>query len=469
MSTKNKIYLTITILFSVTMISALSITSYIYLQNFKEENYSDLEAIGSILLFTIAALVGLFLAFRVYNSGLSESQRRTDTVSGQKTSQSLVSQQEVEDALKDRESYRRLVEFSPDGIMIHCEEKIVYINQAGLDLFGASSSSEIINRSILDIIPQRYKQVVKKQVQKSYSSREFAYRYNQKCIRLDGTLFDVEVSGIPIDYMGKDATLALMRDITEKKLNEELLRKSEKLSVVGQLSAGIAHEIRNPLTSVKGFLQLLQKDIVTSDIKEKGKYVEIILSELDRVESIIHEFLFLARPNQDIAFKEKSLLSIIEQIKTLLDSQAILHDVQIVLEADDETLPNIDCEESQLKQVFINIIKNAIESMPNGGLIVIEVRKKDEEHIYIKIADQGKGISKERIKKLGEPFYSTKEKGTGLGLMISYKIIESHNGRIVVESEENKGTEFTIILPVHPNFIEKKQRINQETENLVHS
>ncbi len=130
-----------------------------------------------------------------------------------------------------------------------------------------------------------------------------------------------------------------------------------------------------------------------------------------------------------------------------MNTQAILNNVNIRVLYENEQVA-INCDENQIKQVFINILKNAVESMPRGGDITIECSITQEQNeVYIKFIDQGIGISEDRLKKIGEPFYTTKEQGTGLGLMLSYKIIESHNGKLNIHSELNKGTRIDIVLP----------------------
>lgn len=236
--------------------------------------------------------------------------------------------------------------------------------------------------------------------------------------------------------------LAIFRDVTERKELEERVRKSDTLHVVGELAAGIAHEIRNPMTALKGFIQLLKGNIEG----EYSLYFNVITSELKRIESIITEFLILAKP-QAIMYEEKNVVQIVKDTMDLLHAQANLGNVQMHLNVLDE-IPLIYCEQNQLKQVFINILKNAIEVMPRKGNVYVSIQRKGEEHIVISLRDEGCGMAEDKLKRLGEPFYTTKERGTGLGLMVSYKIIEEHQGIIEVESEEGVGTVFHLTLPL---------------------
>ncbi|WP_456271748.1 PAS domain S-box protein [Bacillus sp. AK031] len=235
--------------------------------------------------------------------------------------------------------------------------------------------------------------------------------------------------------------LTVIRDITEEVELQDQLRKSDTLSVVGELAAGIAHEIRNPMTALKGFIQLLESSMGT----DHEMYFHVIKSELQRIDSIITEFLILAKP-QAVQYQETDMVKIMKDTLELLNAQAVMHNVQFK-EQYATGIPAIFAEPNQLKQVFINIVKNAIEVMPKGGKISINIEEKGPEKVRISISDEGIGIPKEKIKKLGEPFYTTKERGTGLGLMVTFKILEEHEGSVEVESELGKGTTFHIDLP----------------------
>ncbi|MDM5155123.1 ATP-binding protein [Bacillus sp. DX1.1] len=258
----------------------------------------------------------------------------------------------------------------------------------------------------------------------------------------------------------KDKVMILVQDITERKKTEELLNKSDTLAAIGQLAAGVAHEVRNPLTVIKGFIQLFQ-----TNKKDHGEYFDLMLSEIERIETILHEFLSIAKTDV-IPNEKKNICSILKNVVSLINPKAIMANIQIELQIDSQNL-FIDCYENQLKQVFINIMQNSIEAMPDGGKITITVNKDDSNEVIICIADEGIGIPQERIKRLGEPFYSTKEKGTGIGLMLSYKIIESHQGRICIMSEVGVGTMVTLYFPLSEQS-ESKTRKNVVYEKLTY-
>ena len=217
--------------------------------------------------------------------------------------------------------------------------------------------------------------------------------------------------------------------------------RSEKLSVVGKLATGVAHEIRNPLTSLKGFTQLLK-----SKYKDQSQYFDIMLVELERINLIVNDFMTLAKP-QLTKFSKGYVDEILGSVMTILDTQAILLNINMITNFE-RPIPSVYCDVNQLKQVFVNLIQNAIESMPQGGEVKINVRKADTQYVCIQIQDNGNGIPPEVINRIGEPFLSTKETGTGLGIMISCRIIEGHHGTINFSSVVNKGTTVEILLPI---------------------
>ncbi|MFC9599913.1 PAS domain S-box protein [Peribacillus butanolivorans] len=260
----------------------------------------------------------------------------------------------------------------------------------------------------------------------------------------DGSYYWVDTTIVPFYTLeGKPFQfLALRYDITERKQTEEMLHRQDKLAAVGQLAAGIAHEIRNPLTSMKGFTEYLQLDEKDED---RLGYLGIIMDEINRVNEIVEEFLDLAKP-QSLIFETKNIVPIIQNVLSLKEFDAWKKNVILSFDCNHEEIL-IRCDENRLKQVILNFVINGIEAMPDGGEIKVVTELK-EEKVHISIIDTGVGMLPEQLMKIGEPFFTTKKSGNGLGLMISFKIIESHLGRVFVESEVNKGTVFNIVLPM---------------------
>ncbi|MCA1029747.1 PAS domain-containing protein [Bacillus timonensis] len=259
-----------------------------------------------------------------------------------------------------------------------------------------------------------------------------------------GELKTFDVIKVPLfnEDGSRKGLVTIGRDISQLKAAESLLLRKEKLSVVGELAAGIAHEIRNPLTSIKGFVQLMRD----SNTHNK-EHFPIILSELERINQIVSEMLVFAKP-QSKSMTAFQLEEVISYAIKLTSHEATLHDVHVDVSNKHHHV-SIWGDKNQLIQVFINVIKNAIDAMPSGGKLSIIVEKVQGDKVSIKLIDNGQGIPADRLEKIGEPFYTLKEKGVGLGLTISNKILHEHKGTLNIESEVGKGTTVEVILPLH--------------------
>ncbi|WP_202080552.1 PAS domain S-box protein [Caldalkalibacillus salinus] len=354
----------------------------------------------------------------------------------------ITERKQSEEKLRKREEvYRKIVEHSPDAVIIIKDRKVLYINQTGVNLLGYNAKEELLHLSIYDYIHPDYHEAVEERLKRMEAGVSVEL-LEEVFVKKDGTLIDVEVKAIPTIFEDEPAFHVIVRDITERKRTRELLQDSEKRSVVGQLAAGIAHEIRNPLTSLKGFLQLMDQTEFA-----QTNYYQIMNSELERIEYISSELLVLAKP-QSVEYKPVNIPQMLLNVIPLMETRAIMHNVEIITHLA-EDIPYVKGDNNHLKQVFINFIKNAIEAMPKGGRIHIEVEveRQPTPQVIVSVKDEGRGIPENEIKKLGQPFYSTKEKGTGLGLMVSFKIIEDHGGWIEINSEVNKGTVISVHLP----------------------
>ncbi len=241
---------------------------------------------------------------------------------------------------------------------------------------------------------------------------------------------------------GIEKAIDEMEMIIERTKLQKELQRAEKMNAIGQLAASVAHEIRNPMTVVKGFLQIFQqKENFSED--EKG-YVQLMISEISRAEIIINDYLSLARP--DMEHNEKiDCTSCLTNLVELLSSYALLTN-NIKIELDVGQKAYIKGSKNELNQVLLNVMKNGIEAMKDGGTLKVHLST-DLEFVHIIIADTGIGMSHEELQRLGTPFYSLKEKGTGIGMMVSYQIIEKMKGKIAVTSQKDQGTTFAISLP----------------------
>ncbi|MCR8660429.1 PAS domain S-box protein [Paenibacillus endoradicis] len=314
------------------------------------------------------------------------------------------------------------------------------MNNAFEQLFGYTEA-EVIGRRYLTVPEHLIKE--KEDIFSRIHSGEIINSFETLRSTKDGDLIPVSITITPIrDYSNTITGFAsVCRDMRHRNQMEELMRRSEKLNMVGQLAAGVAHEIRNPLTTLRGFLQL-QKQSKKLNID----HVHVMLSELDRINLIVGEFLILAKP-QAVKFKVRDVRDILAEVTSLMGSEALLHNVTLkeTYTKDDCRIP---CEENQLKQVFINVLKNGIEAMPYGGHVHIAVLRSDQA-ISVHITDEGIGMEEETLKRIGDPFFTVKENGTGLGIMVSQKIIETHHGQMELTSQVNVGTTVKILLPAY--------------------
>ena len=224
---------------------------------------------------------------------------------------------------------------------------------------------------------------------------------------------------------------------------EEQLRRADRLSALGELSAGMAHEIRNPLGAIKGAVEILKDDYRPEDARYE--FIQILLKETDRLNHIVQEFLGFARPKQP-DFQQADLNEAVESVITLTAQEAKKAGVKVEKRLD-PAIGKRGLDAGLLRQAFLNLVLNAIQAMDSGGILTVgSILQGDA--IEITITDTGSGISEENRKKLFSPFFTTRKNGTGLGLAITYRIIDNHHGTIHVASVPGKGTTFTVKIPI---------------------
>jgi signal transduction histidine kinase len=246
--------------------------------------------------------------------------------------------------------------------------------------------------------------------------------------------------------------LARVRDL------EDRLRRADRLAALGTMAAGIAHDIRNPLTSILIFSQLMSLHYDDSDVREK--FNRVVPRELERVQAVIEDMMELARP-ASVHREPVSLNDILSQVLELFEGQVDTQGIKISSEYELD-LPFCMAERKRLHRCFSNLVSNAIQAMPSGGDLTLRTSqipamifpdtglpdRRPEPAIQITIADTGQGISADRLSRIFDPFYTTKEKGLGLGMAIAHRIVEDHRGTIDVQSEVGLGSTFTVCIPV---------------------
>ncbi|QAA34861.1 MASE3 domain-containing protein [Clostridium manihotivorum] len=330
-------------------------------------------------------------------------------------------------------------------MILDANEKITAYNEHYGDLF------EVQSRSLIGLSLEEFKKSVGFN-ETSFSEVLEAGKVVGK--RYEGSIFfkdnlEREIGGTCSVIRNIDdekiGAVCIFRDITQEKEKQQKLINQEKLATIGQMGATIIHETRNFLTTIKGSSQLIELYANDVRIKEYAKKINISTDEVNR---IISGFLSLSKP-KETEFLEVAFIDLIESMRGILETSSLMRGVELILDLKyDERY--ILCDETQIRQVMLNICKNAVEAMDNSLhpvlLIKSGIREANKE-IFISISDNGDGIPKDMVKKLGTPFLSTKKNGTGLGLSACFNIIDEHRGRIEVESELGIGTTFTIIIP----------------------
>ncbi|MFP7299673.1 ATP-binding protein [Neobacillus niacini] len=319
--------------------------------------------------------------------------------------------------------------------IVNMSGQLIYVNEVCEELLQCSKD-ELKQMKLCDIfISSALSETKTFFIEKE---RDHLVNFDSKISIRPENAIDVNVTAFPILFNNEVVgNYVVLKDITLIKRERQLL--AEKQTAAGQLAAGIAHEIRNPITAIKGFMQLLM-----GEHKGEKTYFNIVESEINRVEMILKELMVLARPSK-INYIKLDIRSLLEKVLTLMESQTLLKNIEVIknFHALEVTVVG---DENQMKQVFINYIKNAIEAMKDGGKLIVEGIQLNES-VHIRIIDQGSGIPPEILERINEPFFTTKEHGMGLGMQVSNEIIEEHRGKININSN-TEGTCIEVILPI---------------------
>jgi len=349
--------------------------------------------------------------------------------------------------------YEHIVQNVASGLITVNEKALITsFNRMAEEITGFKLG-EVYQKKIADLFPGF---IIKESLSSVGLGKEWAKiqqgRWETKFQRKDGTILTLGFSVSPLKDSNDNeiGTIFIFQDLTKIREMEEDLKRADRLAAIGTMAAGLAHEIRNPLASISGSIEIMKEEMDGSG--QSPKLMDIVLREIGRLDSLIADFLLFARPSSPQ--------------KNLVHLNKIITDLLQVIKNNPECRPSINFfakfeeeiyllgDEQQLKQAFWNLLINALQAMPNGGEINITLRRvystdqNEPGQVEIIISDTGVGIAESDLDKIFNPFFTTKEQGTGLGLSIVHRIIEGHGGKITVQSQLNKGTIFRITLPV---------------------
>jgi len=359
------------------------------------------------------------------------------------------------DRIKEsEEKYRNLVEDIEDVIFrMDKTGRYLFLNNALQKVTGyfpqefyetPSIATEMIHKDDVRLVKETTQKILDDELKVSKDLEYRIYCKNGKELWLSQNTYPIKNKNGSI--LGVEG---IIRDITDRKKIEDQIRRSERLASIGELAASIAHEIRNPLGAISNSVCMLKRDLALAG--DDQKLFEMVVEETDRLNSIITNFLTFAHP-AEYHFVRSDILAIIDETLLLLQRDERFNEKIKIIKVYENDVPRVYLDQNWIRKVFWNLLVNSIDAMPRGGKIYIHVRRTNvpnNEEIEIVVADTGKGIPPEIMKKIFEPFFTTKKaKGTGLGLPIVHRIVDNHGGVIDVKSERNKGTAFTIRLPI---------------------
>lgn len=344
-----------------------------------------------------------------------------------------------------------IIESMTGGVITINMKGIIATFNKSAELILGYNTDDLVGKSVFDAFPESGKNaalshIIRETLQgkKTSSSREINI-YSKIGKKIPIGITTSLLRDKTNTFLGIVVTF---KDLGQIKHLEEQVRRADRLAAVGSLAAGVAHEIRNPLGSVKGLVQLLKEDLKDDD--QKKAYAEVIVKEVDRLNKVVEELLSFARPDSSELegnFIELNINDVIDQTLLLATHDSKKAKIQIIKQFAPD-IPKVLADAKKLQQAFLNIIFNAFSAMEDGGNLTIKTDfNKNTKVLSIVFSDTGIGISEEGMKKIFDPFYTSKASGTGLGLTITHQIISSHKGRIDVKSEIGQGTTFKVSLP----------------------
>jgi len=327
-------------------------------------------------------------------------------------------------------------------ISLDTEGKIVTMNRQAHQILALPQHEPIEGKALTDVMT-----IHDFDLFQALDAEEQVIEQELRCTNASQIMLPLSLSASTLkdDEGNQLGTVLLFRDLSDVKALQEQIKRAERLASLGKLAAGVAHEIRNPLGALKGFLQYFQRKLPLQD--QDKIYLTVMMKEVDRLNAVISNLLDFARP-KDPVLEPCDIGDLIRHVLTLTESDFQSKEIGISLNIA-ENLPQVRLDRDQMTQVLLNILLNAVQVMESGGQISIGANIRTEtRQLELTVSDNGKGIPVDDLPRIFDPFFTTKKQGAGLGLAIAHTIIENHHGEITVESEEGKGSTFRIRLPI---------------------
>ena len=419
----------------------------------------------------------------VHEKTALEQSRKLET-KNKELEQEIIEHKKMEkEARESKEKLRTITDTAKDAIiMIDTDGKVSFCNSASEKIFGYTAR-EIMGKNVHSLLcPQKYFGDMKKGFAKFRETGQGTFignTYELSAIRKDGTEFPIELSLSAIRIEGEWHSVGVVRDVSERKKMEQFLLLSDKMAAIGQLAAGVAHEINNPIGFISSNLGTFEKYLsdltefvhaesqVIALFKEDESIKELNAKRADLdIDYIIEDVVHLIKESLEGCYRVKKIVMDLKSFSRVDEedyhsadiNECIESTINIVwnelkykakLNKELGNIPPTKCNAQQLNQVFMNLLVNASQAIKKQGNILVKTWQENNS-ILVNISDTGCGIPGNNIQRIFEPFFTTKEvgKGTGLGLSITYDIIKKHNGDITVQSEEGKGTTFTVKIPI---------------------
>lgn len=369
--------------------------------------------------------------------------------------------------------YRRLVEISPDTIVICTDGNISFMNNAGKLLFGVEDAEALHNRPFIEVVHKDSRPPVERMLKESVGGEGQTPFAIIKLLSVDGSVVHAEVAAVPFDDDDDKSVLLVLRDVGDRAVLSERFRQSQRMEAVGQLAGGVAHDFNNILTTIRGYSDLILDSLTKGD--PLAEDIREIKNATERAASLTRQLLAFSR-RQQMAPAPLDINRVVLDIQRML-MRMIGDNIGLITDLEPD-LGTIKADRSQIEQVIMNLAVNARDAMPEGGTITIRTANVDMAgervdmapelptgaYVLLEMTDTGVGMGPDIIFHIFEPFFTTKakDKGTGLGLSTVYGIVKQSGGDIAVNSEPGKGTTFRIYLPIVPDLITAMAQVRCE-------